>query len=49
MSSFKAIDTKGCIQNCARKKKNPDKRKACRGSHRVHRGWRRNTHTVPVM
>lgn len=30
-------------------KKNPDKRKACRGSHRVHRGWRRNTHTVPVM
>lgn len=21
----------------------------CRGSHRVHRGWRRNTHTVPEM
>lgn len=30
-------------------KKNPDKLNTCRGSHSMHCGWRRNTHTVPEM
>lgn len=42
LSIFKAISNR-------LGKEKPRHAFTCRGSHRVHRGWRRNTHTVPEM